>query len=175
MARKKRSDSFKKIRNGICRIAASALQRWFALVKLERAKRIKLLIASSLLCKSQHMTLALGFSFWRMKNLNAGCQSRFAVGFRLEAIGQVSLCMSFKLTWDDLLIQKISESDVSTWLGYWPGRFTVRVAPVFMSKFGDWFLRLPDGGTDEFSVIEGTYSSVASKPEESSSLVNTQA
>jgi len=83
--------------------------------------------------------------------------------------------MPRKLTWDDLLIQKLSESDVHTWLGYWPGRVKGRVVPVFMSKFGDWFLRRPDGGTDEFSVIEGTYSSIASTPEEFSSLVNTQA
>ena len=44
-----------------------------------------------------------------------------------------------------------------------------------MSKFGDWFLRRPDGGTDELSVIEGKYSSVASTPEEFTSLVNSQA
>jgi hypothetical protein len=49
------------------------------------------------------------------------------------------------------------------------------VSPVFISKFGDWFLRRPDGRTDELSVIEGTYSPVAATPEEFSSLVNTQA
>ena len=83
--------------------------------------------------------------------------------------------MPLKLTWDDLLIQSISPSDASEWLGYWSGMVTGRVAPVFMSKFGDWFLRRPDGGTDELSVIEGTYSSVASTPEEFASLVNSQA
>lgn len=83
--------------------------------------------------------------------------------------------MPLKLTWDDLLIQSITPSDASEWLGYWSGMVTGRVAPVFMSKFGDWFLRRPDGGTDELSVIEGTYSSVASTPEEFASLVNTQA
>src|SRR5438045_7718969 len=82
--------------------------------------------------------------------------------------------MSSKLTWDDLLIQSISESDARTWLGYWSGMVGGRVAPVFMSKFGDWFLRRPDGGTDELSVIEGTYLSIASSPEEFASLVNTQ-
>ena len=85
--------------------------------------------------------------------------------------------MSIKLTWDDLLIQNFTESDVSTWLGNWKGsgRITGRVAPIFLSKFGDWFLRRPDGGTDEFSVIEGTYSQIASTPEEFAALVNTQA
>src|ERR1700755_2161883 len=83
--------------------------------------------------------------------------------------------MLTKLPWNDLLIQSISESDARTWLGYWSGMVGGRVAPVFMSKFGDWFLRRPDGGTDELSVIEGTYSSVASTPEEFASLVNSQA
>jgi hypothetical protein len=82
--------------------------------------------------------------------------------------------MSPKLTWDDLLIQRLAESDVRTWLGYWPGRITGRVTPVFMSQFGDWFLRRPDGGTAELSVIDGTYLEVASTPEEFASLVNTQ-
>jgi hypothetical protein len=82
--------------------------------------------------------------------------------------------MPLKLTWDDLLIQKFSESDALTWIGYWRSQVTGRVAPVFMSKFGDWFLRRPDGGTDELSIIEGTYSSVASTPEEFTSLVNKQ-
>src|SRR5215469_215801 len=83
--------------------------------------------------------------------------------------------MPLKLTWDDLLIQNFAESDVRTWLGNWSGRITGQVAPVFLSKFGDWFLRRPDGSTDEFSVIEGTYSRIASTPDEFSALVNTQA
>ena len=83
--------------------------------------------------------------------------------------------MPSKLTWHDLLIQSIPESDARTWLGYWSTMVGGRVAPVFMSKFGDWFLRRPDGGTDELSVIEGTYVSIASSPDEFASLVNTQA
>lgn len=83
--------------------------------------------------------------------------------------------MPLKLTWDDLLIQNLTDSDVRTWLSYWPSRVTGQVTPVFMSQFGDWFLRRPDGGTDELSVIDGTYSSVACTPDEFLSLVNTQA
>src|SRR5215217_7548453 len=83
--------------------------------------------------------------------------------------------MPFKVTWDDLLIQNIPESDARIWLGCWSGMVVGKIVPVFMSKFGDWFLRRPDGGTDELSVIEGTYSSVASTPEGFRSLVNTQA
>ena len=82
--------------------------------------------------------------------------------------------MPSKLTWDDLLIQGLPETEAHRWLGYWTGMVRGRVTPVFMSKFGDWFLRRPDGGTDELSVIEGTYTGIASTPEEFASLVNTQ-
>jgi hypothetical protein len=85
------------------------------------------------------------------------------------------MTMPTKLIWDDLMIHNISASDAQTWLGYWTGMVRGKVAPVFMSKFGDWFLRRPDGGTDELSVIDFTYSTVASTPEEFASLVNTQA
>lgn len=80
--------------------------------------------------------------------------------------------MQLRLTWNDLLIQNISETDALVWLGYWQGVIKDKVAPLFMSKFGDWFLRLPDGSTSELSVIEGTYSTVASTPEEFASLMN---
>ena len=80
--------------------------------------------------------------------------------------------MSKTLNWDDLLIQNFAELDVRTWLGYWSGWVDGRVAPLFMSKFGDWFLRRPDGSTDELSVLEGTYTTVASTPEAFSALVN---
>jgi hypothetical protein len=46
--------------------------------------------------------------------------------------------------------------------------------PSFMSKFGDWYLRLPDGATDELSVVEGTYNRIASAPEEFAALVNSR-
>jgi hypothetical protein len=82
--------------------------------------------------------------------------------------------MAITLTWDDLLIQNISEADAKTWLSYWPG-LEDKVAPICMSKFGDWFLRRPDGSTDELSVIEGIYVKVASTPEEFASLLNTRA
>lgn len=71
------------------------------------------------------------------------------------------------------MIQNISESNGRDWLGLWQGTIKSKVAPKFMSKFGDWFLQLPDGSTNELSVIEGTYSKIASTPEEFAGLVNT--
>jgi hypothetical protein len=83
--------------------------------------------------------------------------------------------MPLKLGWDDLLIQSVPASETLTWLGYWSSRVTGRVAPVFMSKFGDWYLRRPDGGTDELSVLEGTYATIAGTPDEFKALVNSSA
>ena len=83
--------------------------------------------------------------------------------------------MPRQLTWDDLMIQNIPESDGRTWLDYWSGVIKGKVAPIFMSKFGDWFLRRPDGSTDELSVVELTCTTVASTPEEFATLVNSLA
>jgi hypothetical protein len=80
--------------------------------------------------------------------------------------------MSIKLTWDDLLIQNISEPNAQEWLANWTAMIQGEVYPVFMSKFGDWFLRRRDGSTEELSVIEGTCSKIASTPEEFDALVN---
>jgi hypothetical protein len=82
--------------------------------------------------------------------------------------------MPVKLTWDDLLIQNIAPAEAVRCLGMWGNLVDRRVAPVFMSKFGDWFLRRPDGSTAELSVIEGTFETVAQTPQEFSTLVNTQ-
>jgi hypothetical protein len=83
--------------------------------------------------------------------------------------------MSLKLTWDDLLIQSIAPESWARCLDMWRHLVHERVAPVFMSKFGDWFLRRPDGSTAELSVIEGTFNTIAGSPEEFTALVNAQA
>jgi hypothetical protein len=88
--------------------------------------------------------------------------------------GVKSSGMAFKLTWDDLVIANIPEQDYRTWLGYWSRWGTGRVSPLFMSKFGDWFLRHPDGNTSELSVLEGTHENVARTPDEFSALANSQ-
>jgi hypothetical protein len=82
--------------------------------------------------------------------------------------------MPVKTTWDDLLIQNIAPAEAARCLGLWSHLVHGRVAPVFMSKFGDWFLRRPDGSTVELSVIEGTFETVAQTPQEFSALANTQ-
>lgn len=77
-----------------------------------------------------------------------------------------------KLTWDDLLIQNIRPADAQLWIEPWSRLLSGQCAPIFMSMFGDWFLRRPDGSTDELSVIAGTLQRVASTPEEFAACVN---
>src|SRR5437870_11104156 len=78
------------------------------------------------------------------------------------------------LSWSDLIIEPIAPEDARVWLGNWTPWVKGCVAPLFMSKFGDWFLRGTDGGTDELSVIEGTYKKVASSPDEFDTVVSSQ-
>jgi hypothetical protein len=80
--------------------------------------------------------------------------------------------MQSRLTWNDLLVQKISEANARDWLSCWQEVIRGKVVPICMSKFGDWFLQLPDGKVNELSVIEGTYKTIASSPKEFSVLVN---
>ena len=82
--------------------------------------------------------------------------------------------MGIQLGWDDLLIQDLRIEDCRKWLGQWSGLVSDRMVPLSMSKFGDWFLRLPDGSTCELSVLEGTYSKIASTPDEFTALMNCQ-
>ena len=77
-----------------------------------------------------------------------------------------------KLTWDDLLVSEVRDADALAWLEPWSCLVHGPVSVVFLSKFGDWFLRRPDGSTDELSILEGTFSKIAESPEEFAALVN---
>lgn len=80
--------------------------------------------------------------------------------------------MTIKLTWDDLLIQNISEEEASEWMAEWPTLVAGPFYPVFMSRFGDWFVRRPDGTTELLDVLEGALTKVADSPEEFDEMVN---
>lgn len=82
--------------------------------------------------------------------------------------------VTIQLGWDDLLIRNLSPSECERWLSHWSGCVAERVLPLYISKFGDWFLRHPDGSTSELSVLEGTYSTIASTPDEFVALVNSR-
>ena len=80
--------------------------------------------------------------------------------------------MSIKLTWDDILDQHMAGDLAARCLGPWSATIGGRVAPIAMSKFGDWILRREDGSTYELSVLEGTFEKIADSPEEFRRQVN---
>lgn len=80
--------------------------------------------------------------------------------------------MTIQLTWDDLLIQNVSADDAAAWIAEWPEIVPGPFFPVFLSKFGDWFLRRPDGRTELLDVLEGTLTTIANTPTEFDAMVN---
>ena len=79
-----------------------------------------------------------------------------------------------KLTWDDLLIRDIPKEDAVRCLRMWGHLLEGQVAPIGVSRFGDWYLRRPDGSTIELSVLEGTSHVIADTPERFAALLNDQ-
>jgi hypothetical protein len=82
--------------------------------------------------------------------------------------------MSLKLTWADLIIEDIEREYALNCLREWAWLVSGQFAPVFLSKFGDWYLRRPDGTTHKLDVLSGTFTVIADSPEEFRARVNTQ-
>jgi hypothetical protein len=78
------------------------------------------------------------------------------------------------LTWADLLIEDITPEQFQQWLGNWTGFISGVVAPAFMSKFGTWFLRRPEGQVEMLDVFTGNVERVANTYEEFIAEVNEQ-
>jgi hypothetical protein len=77
-----------------------------------------------------------------------------------------------KLTWDDLLVQGFTAEESGAWLSPWASVVSGRVAPEFLSRFGFWFLRRPEGHVDMLDVFSGTLERCAATNEEFVQLVN---
>lgn len=60
-----------------------------------------------------------------------------------------------QLTWADLLIDDMTAEQFAEWLDPWSGIVTGVVAPGFVSKFGFWFLRRPEGHVEMLDVFTG--------------------
>ena len=80
--------------------------------------------------------------------------------------------MTPRLTWQDLFIETIPDEISAQCLKEWDFLLNGRFAVIGMSRFGDWFLRRPDGSTDELSVIDGTLQRIANTPDEFALLMN---
>jgi hypothetical protein len=77
-----------------------------------------------------------------------------------------------KLTWDDLLIEDIGAEDFACWMESWRGFISGGVAPVFLNKFGCWFLRRPEGPVDMLDVFTGEVERIAETYEAFTADVN---
>ncbi len=61
-----------------------------------------------------------------------------------------------KLTWTDLIVENITPQDFERWLQPWaPVLGGGPIAPVFLSKFGTWFLRRPAGHVEMLDIFTG--------------------
>jgi hypothetical protein len=79
-----------------------------------------------------------------------------------------------RLTWADLLIEDITPDDFQRWLGEWAGFISGPVAPAFLSKFGSWFLRRPEGHVEMLDVFTGAVERMADTYQEFVAQVNEQ-
>jgi hypothetical protein len=60
-----------------------------------------------------------------------------------------------QLTWADLVIEDIGADEFKRWLTPWSPVVGGLIAPAFMSKFGTWFLRRPEGHVEMLDVFSG--------------------
>lgn len=80
--------------------------------------------------------------------------------------------MATKLAWADLMIQDADPSELSACLAPWGFLLRGQVAPVFLNRFGSWFLRRPDDSVDMLDVLDGTVTRLAPTFTDFASLVN---
>jgi hypothetical protein len=78
------------------------------------------------------------------------------------------------LTWADLIIEDITPEQFQHWLEPWQGFIGGRVAPAFLSKFGMWFLRRPEGHVEMLDVFTGDVQRLADSYEDFVAEVNQQ-
>jgi hypothetical protein len=79
-----------------------------------------------------------------------------------------------QLIWPDLIIDNVSPDQFRDWLAPWSRAITGRVALAFLSKFGSWFLRRPEGQVEMFDVLTGELIRVADTYDAFISEVNEQ-
>lgn len=65
------------------------------------------------------------------------------------------------LTWDDLIIDAIRPEQFRQWIAPWAGVVTGWITPAFLSKFGTWFLRRPEGRVEMLDVFAGAIEKIA--------------
>jgi hypothetical protein len=66
-----------------------------------------------------------------------------------------------RLTWSDLLIDRVAEADFRSWISPWAGTLSGEFGLAFLNKFGVWFLRRPEGPVDMLDVFSGEVERIA--------------
>lgn len=82
--------------------------------------------------------------------------------------------MSLELSWADLITEDLDRGEAQRILRGWARLVSGPVAPVFLSKFGDWFLRRPGGQVQKLDVLRGDLATLAASPEEFRGRVNSR-
>jgi hypothetical protein len=69
--------------------------------------------------------------------------------------------LGLKLTWSDLIIDGLPSDELAALLAPWSFVLQDRVAPIFLNKFGSWFLQRPSGCVDVLDVLTASIETVA--------------
>jgi hypothetical protein len=80
-----------------------------------------------------------------------------------------------KLTWDDLIVDHVTPEEAVAWLAPYQWLGLGRIAPIFLSRFGNWFLHRPDGSVHMLEITEASVEQVAPDFDAFRAAVNTQA
>lgn len=78
-----------------------------------------------------------------------------------------------RLDWSDIIIDDFTQEETESWLSEWDWLLSESVSPIFMTKFGDWFLQTRSGSVLLLDVLEGGISEIAETTQEFRALVNT--
>jgi hypothetical protein len=79
-----------------------------------------------------------------------------------------------RLTWDDLIVDHITPDEAEAWLADWQWLGLGRVSLIFLSRFGDWFFRRPDGSVHRVDITDASVAQVAPNFEAFRAAVNTE-
>jgi hypothetical protein len=77
-----------------------------------------------------------------------------------------------RLTWADLMVPSFSAEDLQRWLKPWSSLVGGPIGVEFMSMFGVWFFRRPDGTVGMLDVLSGAVEPVAENYDEFVASVN---
>jgi hypothetical protein len=65
------------------------------------------------------------------------------------------------LTWGDLIVDHVTPEEAAAWLAEWEWLGLGRIAPIFLSRFGNWFFHHPHGSIHMLEITEASVEQVA--------------